>query len=214
MPPAPFEIHYRPIKAWKGDAKVPDPQPKAWSVQLPKTHQLLTVELQKLGSDPDCLIETDHQPREIGIAGVPRADAAARRVQLWFRVKGKDKVLPSQAYRTWLENLHAIALTLQRQRLVRDYGVVTVAQQLRTYDALPAGAGGGFASAEDAAAWIIEKAGEPPLATTIEQCVRGTEALRRLYRTAATKCHPDKPGGSQQLMARLEEAKTLIEAAR
>lgn len=206
------ELIFRPMRGWKGPSPIPPPLPsRQWERTLAGTLTLMRRELGQMGVR-DAMIETEHTPDQYTIAATPRDGEKPRTasVQVWFRMEGKDKCLPSCAFRTWQDNLLAVALTLERQRMVREYGVVSLIAQMAAFDALPAGPSEtGFHTVEDAARFLLQTAGMHQ--GDVAAIIASPESLRGVFRQAASKVHPDKPGGNKHTMDRVNAAKTMIE---
>lgn len=102
----------------------------------------------------------------------------------------------------WQGNLRAIGLTLQRLRLIDELGTSPRGEQYRGWAALPPGGMtmGEWANVEEALRFLAEMVVLPT----------GTP-LDKLYREAAKVAHPDRRGGSQELMAKVNRAKDFIE---
>jgi len=211
-----MDTDYRKIREWHGPPECLQLPKRDWT--LGNAQAQIEAELQKLGA-ADCMIETDHDLArdEYTISGRPRSGVKppTSRVQLWFYFEGEPICMPAWAYLEWTENLKAIAMTLERQRLIRDYGVVTVRHQVQAFSALPPGAGalGKPKTCEAAARKILELAGEPITPESVTALIEKGDHLAAVYRRASKLTHPDKVGGNDLFVA-LGEAKATIEEHR
>lgn len=221
----PTEIRWRPLTTWTGGLRAGNRQlSKKWRGQLATLLHDLRSELGELGV-LECIIETDHEPAGYSrLDGAPRSDAGVKslRVALWFEVAGQQRVMRCDAHPTWVKNLQAIALTLQRNRLIREYGTATIEEQYGGFAALPPGSGGGNGSARreatpnelrDAAARLMLSAGRPAAANFIDQVIRDGNYRRQIFREAAKRAHPDKHGGDDSEMKAVNNANSALEKA-
>lgn len=141
----------------------------------------------------------------LGMRGDPlsaQPEPADRGVAVYFKMKGKDRVLACDVYTTVAGNIAAIAAHIDALRRIDRYGVGTLDQAFAGYDALP-----------------------PPGATTkipwrkvfefvVGQNITKSEIELR-YRHLARQFHPDLQGGSTEAMAMLNAARdeALVEIA-
>lgn len=201
--------------------ETPLPAPKGgrvraiWKRRDADNYEDLAGELKHLKATSAILL-IDLPREKIRMDGWPMVNAAARSpgIRLSFETPAGPMAYTSNRYTTWQGNLRAIVLTLQRLRLVDDYGCAQ-GGQYAGFRALPAGegarAGDGFRTAEDAAGWMIETAGLEPHCTTVQNVVEYPAIRQEVYRKAARACHPDS-GGTDELFARLQRAKDLLDS--
>jgi hypothetical protein len=186
----------RPIDRWPG-AETPD-HARTWSqfsASLGSTLATLAKELRALDARNVALC-IDLRERDIRLDGLPRADARplTPRVLLAFDSKWGPLQYATDVYRSWEENLRAIALSMEALRAVDRYGVSKRGEQYRGWKALPA-------STDPAAAL-----------TTPEQA---TEFMRRWggdFKRALRETHPDA-GGDEGEFRTVVRARELIGAA-
>lgn len=234
--PTDVEIKWRPIKVWPpaSDQKVNADLAGGWGpMLLPKTLGKLKAELGKMAI-LEAMIETDHEAAGYSrLDGAPMAAAVAKtqRVAVWFEVGGKMRAIRAGGFNTWLKNLHAIALTLERNRLIRAYGTLSVREQYGGLPALPApgestsahrapepmeakeapSEAPSEAQLREAAQTILELAGRDRTSgAAVAQILTKPNARRDMYRTAAKLCHTDKHGGNEAPMMRLNSANSLL----
>lgn len=115
-------------------------------------------------------------------------------------------------YSDWRQNLRAITLVLERQRLISQEGVGTGVEVYTGFKALPPAQppeADKWPSVEAAARWLIDFGGHSVVFHPGPDM--DASVLQDIYRAAARKAHPDA-GGSDQLMARVNAAKAFIES--
>lgn len=129
--------------------------------------------------------------------GHPRADRKVPDdpgVAVYFSLHGKDRVLACDKWDTVAGNMAAIANHIDAIRRVDRYGVGTLDQAFAGYDALPP------PGADNRPPWR-KVFGIP------DDMPATPNAVNVTYRELAKKLHPDVPGGSQEAMAQLNEAR-------
>lgn len=121
-------------------------------------------------------------------------------VAVWFSWDGMSVAIPVDRYLTPAENLQAIHHVLEARRVELRHGTLALVRaSMRGFTALPAPAG-----RPKRPKWF-EVLGVHPE-------TRDAGAFRLAYREKAKTVHPDKPGGSEEAMTRLNVA--LDEALR
>jgi hypothetical protein len=113
----------------------------------------------------------------------------------------------------WQANVRAVALALEALRAVDRYGVTRRGEQYRGWtpiDAKPAAM-----TRDQAAEFIVYWAGaEHGEVAKWASLILGDPAeLRRAFRLAAARAHPDRAGGDHDTMARLNAARDLLNGA-
>lgn len=209
-----IEYQFKAMDKWPG-SRTERPIRGPFKSTFEKTLRKLERELRHLGAE-DVLFVADCDASAIRRDGMLYADARLRSqgVVLSFTAcsqAGKRTPLkfPCDTYDDWRTNLHAIALALEALRAVDRYGVTRRSEQYTGWSQLPPGGGiatAEWASTEDAMRFL-SKVGDGPLLSSLKG------DLRTVYRQAAEKAHPDKPGGSEALMAKVNRAKDFIEGA-
>jgi len=211
------DVLFRPIHVWRGD---PTPVPardqwgRRWTTDLNKIVNALAKEASALGSR-SLMIETDHFPSDYGVSGRPLANAVPKshRVQVWLDIRSQAVCMPSQRHARWMDNLKAIQLTLERQRLVRSYGVISIDQQMLPFlRGLPparaeAGLGGGqgpgqeWRSRLDAATALCVAAGlRPEHAPKVASDLEARKEARNMAAKAARHGQPDADDGVMRVV--------------
>jgi hypothetical protein len=126
---------------------------------------------------------------------------------LSFVCKHGPMAFTCATFRTMEENLRAIGLTLQRLRLIDEYGATRSGEQYRGFAALPPATE--FATVDEAAMFLLTTAApEASISSSMIEAVVDDPELT--YRRAARRAHPDT-GGSNDLMAKVTRARTFIE---
>lgn len=155
----------------------------------------LEIELHALDAS-SIIVEADLRKDQIRNDGWPRGGCspATPGVRLSFASKHGPMAFACGTFRTMEQNLRAIGLTLQRLRLIDEYGATRSGEQYKGFAQLPAGE---WSTIEAARNWLGTMAG-----------CSGTDT--DIYRAAARKAHPDA-GGSNDLMAKVNRARDFIE---
>lgn len=123
--------------------------------------------------------------------GTPTAKQAAHvadpGVAVYFKLKGKPRVLACDRWLSAAENLAAIAGHIEAIRAVDRYGVGTLDQAFAGYQALPA----------QAASWFtVMEFTDPP---------KVWDVIESRYKSLARVHHPDR-GGNAETMAKINAA--------
>src|SRR4051812_38337857 len=127
---------------------------------------------------------------ELRLDGLPRSD---RRnpvdpgAAVYFKLKGKQKVLACDKYGTVGENLYAIGLTIEATRGIERWGSVTTEQAFAGYIALEAKTG--------PSCWDV--LGIPPVIAPGLSRENRANHIMDAYRRKARETHPDN-GGSPE----------------
>lgn len=146
----------------------------------------LMIELSRLGAR-EIILSTNLVLRQDGLPRSDQREPQDPGVAVYFRLKGKPRVLACDRWLRVADNIAAIAAHIFAIRAVDRYGVGTLEQAFAGYAALPA----------KEEWWSL--LGVSPDATTLEQAEDAFRKLARLH-------HPDA-GGSHDMMARLTEAR-------
>lgn len=129
---------------------------------------------------------------ETRLDGLPRSgqrEPADPGVALYFELRGKPHCLPSDAYQTVTANVAAVAAHIEATRAIERHGVASVSEMFAGFQALPA-------------------PGSTPWWSVLGLAQTATrEQIEAAYRSLARERHPDRPGGSHDLMADLNRAR-------
>jgi len=136
---------------------------------------------------------------ELRLDGLPRSgqrEPTDPGVAVYFLLDGHQTCLPCDTYGAASQNIAAVAAHIEATRAIERHGVATVAEMFTGFQALPA---------PGAKPWW-DVLGVPATAT-IEQ-------IEAAYRKLAAERHPDKPGGSDAMMADLNRARDIARKER
>lgn len=165
----------------------------------------------------DIILEAGFKSQDIRNDGWPRGNIAPShpQIRLYFQTPMGSSCFPCAHWDKWESNLRAIGLAMQDLRLMRDRGIGQGTEQYRGFAALPeAPASGEFATAEDAARFLLAQSGSPAFTTeTVRLVATGGGELDAVFRSAMRLNHPDA-GGSAEMAAKVNAARRVIEAAR
>lgn len=147
-------------------------------------------ELRKLGASA-VIISTNLQLRNDGLPRSNQAEPRDTGAAVYFKLKGKPRVLACDKWNTVGQNLYAIAQHVGALRGQERWGVGNIEQAFAGYAAIPERTGG-------VSWWDV--LGVPLNA--------GEDQIKTAYRDKAKTAHPDT-GGSHESMSRLNEAYTM-----
>ncbi len=157
----------------------------------------LQGELRRLGvRDADVTISTNLVVGQKGMPLANQAEPSDPGAAVYFKLKGKDRVLACDRWRRTAENLAAIAAHIDAIRRVDRYGVGTLDQAFAGYDALPP------PGADNRPPWR-------KVLGIAEDENASAASINAAYRDLARECHPDKRGGSVEAMAVLNVARDM-----
>jgi hypothetical protein len=185
-----IDCRFIPIQKW---SKKPTPsysRRDRFSAPWSKTLDLLERELVKLRAK-EIVIEAFFHPSDIRNDGWPRSNARASQPGVILRFTTKKGIMEfaCDRFADWQQNLRAIALGLEKLRMIDEYGIIEVEEQQYTgWLKLPA------ASATDEAqqlALILCKyaATDETKAKTV---VVDQKMFESVWREAVRRTHPDQ----------------------
>lgn len=143
MPNWPENLRMRPISMWPGE-RTPEHARKhsPFSSSLTDTLSLLSRELVAL-SATDVWFEVAVAPEMFRLDGRPRAHARAEHpgvvVSFTSLALKKDLRYSTDRFRSWQDNLRALALGLEALRKVERYGIANRGEQYAGWAQLPEG---------------------------------------------------------------------------
>lgn len=203
-----LNARFAPIERWPGTPtpthkRIRTPFRAAYSKTLDKLeHELNRIHAQHI------TIEAYFRREQIRNDGWPlsRALPSEPGVIVSFTGKTGELSFPCDRYKSWEDNLRAIALALQALRAVDRYGVTQHAEQYKGWAKLPpAQETMQLQTACDfigihSGMYISEK--------------NGAEMLKQAYKRAAAKLHPDNPTtGSHAQFVLLQKAEEAVRKA-
>lgn len=193
-----YEI--RPLPAWTDPATGQRAPSGAFRAGWADTLDLLTREAERLGARL-VVVQLDITEGDLRRDGMLRAAAKVGHpgVVVSFTSDFGPLRYATDAYDSWKANLRAVALGLVALRAVDRYGITARREQYVGFRALPAPAGPGFVSADEALWWMREQVGDQA----------GALRPEGLYRLLAKRLHPDV-GGDRAAWDRLDQARQLL----
>lgn len=200
------EITIEPIIQWPGKP-VSWSKPSQFKASLESTQKLLDAELTHLNAK-SVVMQMFLDRSQIRLDGGLRAGATPRKpgIILSFSCKHGQLMYPCDTFKTWRENLRAIALALQALRSVDRYGVTSRAEQYKGWQQLPS-PGGPTIKTRDQALEFLGKI----LGCTLSE-LRGAPLVDAFIRQAQMKTHPDK-GGDPEDFKRVMECEKVLKSA-
>ena len=185
-----------------------------------KTLDLLERELGYIVDEdgPDPILQMDIDPSDLRLrGGGVKAGTRVLIPSVALTVETLEHgtlTIMGTAFDDWRDNVRGIALSLEALRLMDRFGTTANDEQYRGFEALPPASG--FSTVEEAAWFLLEAAewgdreslGDPIAALALPQ------TLSLVYKVAASKLHPDKPGGSEEAFKKLTAAREMLEANR
>lgn len=167
-----------------------------------RTLQLLKSELGQLSAKA-VVLELAFREVDIRADGSgPKARAVARHPGVILSFTGKHGPLRIACDRfvSWQDNLRAIGLGLHDLRRLDRYGIVRRGEQYSGWRQIPAAAGNGVLSREEAARVLAD------LSSFSVSWILAGEGWRDAYRQAALRTHPDH-GGRNEDFLRVQSAR-------
>lgn len=217
-----IDARFVPIDKWPGKATAYyDRKAAPFRAAYAATLDLLEKELNQLGAK-DITIQAYFERRDIRNDGWPRSSARPSqpgvivgfdiRKSKWDPEKRRyvDELVrsmsfPCDRFKSWEDNLRAIALALEALRKVDRYGVTQSGEQYQGWAKLPPATDPSEMTREEAALFIAGYANTP------KDYILGDQAqLEYAYRIAAKALHPDTQSGNHELFLRLQAAKAVL----
>lgn len=129
---------------------------------------------------------------ELRLDGLPRSgqpEPADPGAAVYFDLGGKPHVLACDTYQRIADNIAALAAHIEATRKIERHGVATAAEMFAGFQALPA-------------------PGSTPWWQVLQVDPTATRAqIEAAFRRLAQDRHPDRPGGSHDMMADLNRAR-------
>lgn len=174
----------------RGDAAFGKRDAKGWlkSLTLAQARDRLQEELDRFRVK-SVVLSTNVELRLDGLPKSGQADPADPGVALYFDLGGKPHVLACDTYRRVADNIAALAAHIEATRKIERLGVATAAEMFAGFQALPAPGSTPW--------WHILGVAE----------TANVEQIEGMYRALARQRHPDRPGGSHDMMADLNRAR-------
>lgn len=156
-------------------------------VTMAKACQLLYDELRRLGVS-DIIVSSNVRVRLDGLPMSGQAQPNDKGIAVYFKFKGRQTVFACDKWHRVEDNLYAVAKHVEALRGQHRWGVGSIDQAFRGYQALPERSGG-------SAWWEV-------LGVAINA---SEEQITNAYRAKAKLAHPDT-GGSHEKMTALNDA--------
>lgn len=160
-------------------------------------------ELRRMGvPDYNVVISTNVELRRDGLPYSNQRTPTDPGVAVYFKLKGKQKVLACDKYVTVGDNLYAIGLTIEATRGIERWGSVTTEQAFAGYIALE--------EKTEASCWEILGI-EPMQPANLGPAHRAARenTIMDAYRRKARETHPDVEGGSPEKFDAVVRAKDM-----
>lgn len=211
--PAHVEFEYKPIAEWTG-GRGPEKHNDPFRISNGQVQSDLACELAMIGVKK-AMFQVDVADRDIRLDGKLRANASPRsgRVILTFEHPTQGPIsMPCWKFRRLWANLRAISLTLNHLRGVDRYGVTQRGEQYSGWKQLPSTSivVGEFRTLDAAAQHIAQVVGEDDIEEAGLLILEDIRLFKDLFRIAAMNAHPDRQGGSEEVMRKLNIARDMI----
>jgi hypothetical protein len=185
----------RPLEKWSRQ-ETRNRKASPYSVGYARTLNDLEREVMHLQVKGDVVIQMDISEEHISRNGTPYSNARPRspRVAVAFTSQKYGPMTYScDKFCDWADNIRAIALGMQRLRLVEETGIISRGEQYTGFRALPSGieVGPATMTVEEAAMLLSDLAGIPD---RWQPMIAAVDTFRTVYRAAALKHHPDAKG--------------------
>lgn len=196
-------------RAWDRPVKSSNCRRGQYSASWGSIVKMLRGELRAIGA-AQVIIECDVQPDDIRNDGWLRSSARLRSpgVRLFFKCKHGHLNYEAGTWSNWEHNVYAIARTLRAQRMIARDGAVQGDQIYMGFKALPGAAPEASGLVFEAWKVIASVAG----VVAGQDAPSDKELVKRIYREAARKSHPDS-GGCADAMSRVNQARDVLEKA-
>lgn len=218
-------VTFRPLTNWPRDRKrtpAGDHQRARFDSTLAATYELLDRELWQVGAlSVVCQVDvpSEHLIRRDGrpyAEAEVKSPAAVLSFEKWIELAGREQKVPvtlaCDKFKTWPDNLRAIALGLEALRRIDRYEISAQGQQYRGYAALPASTTPALSTeqAAEVLARRLDRDGSTVSHNTAA-IVRDRVSARAAIRGAMAITHPDA-GGLTSDFQLVQEAKRVLEA--
>lgn len=166
---------------------------------IDQTHELLRRELGMLRAT-NVILEMDVLPGQLRLDGQLKANAkvTSPAVRLHFDTNDGHMNYRTDAFRTWQDNLRAIALGLESLRRIRRYELNDGDEQYQGFLALESGSAARDAAMETLVLWSLYESWDDAPGVDI-------------YRSARAQAHPDRrPDGDRGPWDTVEAAAKVL----
>lgn len=182
-------LQVEPLEVWPGTLRTSRPD-SPFTASLSNTEDLLDRELHAIGARGATVMQLAVASGDLRLDGRMRADARPSHPGVVLSVTDSRRGalrFACDRYRTWQDNLRAIALGMEALRKVDRYGITADDEQYAGFRAIPRAADDGMPSTPSEAAALLASLSDEPAwqITTSSVCARAA------YRKALKKVHPD-----------------------
>lgn len=165
--------------------------------------------------DPnDVVVSTNLRTRQDGLPFSNAAEPDDPGVAVYFMLDGEPHCLPCDKWDRVADNIAAIAAHIGAMRGIERWGVGDLKAAFAGFKALPPSSDVaqtyGIQDHESAAVFIATAS---RLRVSVEDVINSPEILRKAYRAAASRLHPDV-GGNSETFAALQAAREIVLNAR
>jgi hypothetical protein len=181
--------------------KYPERNLRFKQTSLAKCRDLVLKELERLGAR-GIVLSTNIPLRQDGLpyGDFERRHITDKGVAVYFSIDKQPTVLCCDAWDRWEDNFYSIAKTIEAMRGIDRWGVSEMLKRAFTgFTALPE------STTTTMNVWQI---------LGLSDCPADVDSVKAAYRQQVKKVHPDVPGGSHELMQKLnlayEEALNLF----
>lgn len=204
-----LQYSVQPIQKWPGERKKPGSgyRPSPFRSSWGRILYRLEYELDMLNAT-DVVIQLDCDRSQLTNNGKMKAGTKPRTpaVILSFETKDGAMSFPCETYADWMNNIHAIALSLEALRAVDRHGVTRGKEQYQGWLALEDKSHKGpFPTADAASDWVCKELGVPLLDVPWNDDTKKT-----IRRDAMTAFHPDKNGGLHERWSLWQHAAVVL----
>lgn len=189
-----FPLHWP--EGWPRTGRTPRRAAFGAGKTLAAARDALLKELRLLGAPAaSIIISSNVQLRADGLPRSGQAQPQDRGAAVYFQLRGAERVLACDRWDRVEVNLLAVARHIAALRAQERLGVGTLDQAFRGYTALP----------EGDPWWRV---------LGLSSSGASLADIEAAYLRGAQLCHPDKPSGSTEAMARLNAARVAGRRAR
>jgi len=190
---------FRPVEAWPGEKTPGYKRQKArFGAKYSTTLDDLERELGCLKAK-DVIVQCYFELKEIRNDGWPRSSASPSEpgVILTFS-QGRDAIsMPCDTFLHWHQNLLAIALTLNKLRMVNEYGVTKHNEQYQGFKRIAAPKSPDQMTVDEAAEFL-----ELQSCISAAGMIKDPALANDAYKKSALRWHPDSPNGNHEMFVR------------
>jgi hypothetical protein len=205
-----IEARFHPITNWPKEPTPKDARKHRFRAPWSNTLDLLEYELSRLDAS-DITIQAFFRSNDIRNDGWPYANARPSQpgVILKFTTDRGEAEFACDRFADWQQNLRAIALGLEKLRLVSDYGIAEAGEQYRGWLKLNGGDPNAVIMAHASIiVAALDSQGMTPLAP--EDLLLSRQVFEKAAADALRAVHPDLNGGNDAGLQEVLAARNAI----